>query len=49
VREQLSREPRPLPRLNILRRPDTIYDYHFDDFELVDYNPHAHIAAPVAV
>ncbi|MEZ5570508.1 MAG: thymidylate synthase [Halioglobus sp.] len=49
VREQLAREPRPLPRLNILRRPDTIYDYSFEDFELVDYNPHAHIAAPVAV
>lgn len=49
VREQLSREPRPLPRLNILRRPESIYDYRFEDFELVDYNPHAHIAAPVAV
>ncbi|TDG15551.1 thymidylate synthase [Seongchinamella unica] len=49
VREQLSREPRPLPRLRILRRPETIYDYRFEDFELVDYNPHGHIAAPVAV
>jgi len=49
VREQLSREARPLPRLNIRRRPDTIYDYDFDDFELIDYHPHAHIAAPVAV
>jgi thymidylate synthase len=49
VREQLSREPRPLPRLNILRRPDSIYDYRFEDFELLDYNPHPHIAAPVAV
>ena len=49
VREQLGREPRRLPRLNILRRPDTIYDYCFEDFELVDYFPHAHIAAPVAV
>ncbi len=49
VREQLSREPRALPRLNILRRPESIYDYRFEDFELVDYDPHGHIAAPVAV
>ena len=49
VREQLGREPRPLPRLNILRRPDSIYDYRFEDFELVGYDPHPHIAAPVAV
>ena len=49
VREQLSREPRPLPRLNILRRPASIYDYCFEDFELLEYDPHPHIAAPVAV
>ena len=49
VSEQLSRAPRKLPRLNILRRPDSIYDYRFEDFELVDYDPHPHISAPVAV
>ena len=49
VREQLGREPRALPQLNILRRPDSIYDYRFEDFEVVGYDPHAHIAAPVAV
>jgi thymidylate synthase len=49
VREQLSRAPRALPRLNILRRPDSIYDYRLEDFELVGYDPHPHIAAPVAV
>lgn len=49
VREQLSREPRPLPHLKLLRRPASIYDYRFEDFELVGYDPHAHIAAPVAV
>ncbi len=49
VREQLGRVPRALPKLNILRRPDSIYDYRFEDFEVVDYDPHAHIAAPVAV
>ena len=49
VQEQLSRAPRALPQLNILRRPESIYDYRFEDFEVVDYAPHAHIAAPVAV
>lgn len=49
VQEQLSREPRPLPQLRLLRRPPSIYDYRFEDFELIGYNPHAHIAAPVAV
>lgn len=49
VREQLGREPLPLPRLNILRHPDSIYDYRFEDFEVLGYQPHAHIAAPVAV
>jgi thymidylate synthase len=49
VREQLGREPRDLPQLKILRRPDSIYDYRFEDFELVGYDPHPHIAAPVAV
>jgi thymidylate synthase len=49
VQEQLGREPRPLPRLNILRKPASIYDYAFEDFELVDYSPHPHISAPVAV
>jgi thymidylate synthase len=49
VSEQLQREPRKLPQLNILRRPQSIYDYRFEDFELVGYDPHPHIAAPVAV
>ncbi len=49
VREQLGRVPRKLPTLNILRRPESIYDYRFEDFELVGYEPHPHIAAPVAV
>ncbi len=49
VREQLAREPRPLPRLEILRRPASIYDYRFEDFALRDYHPHPHISAPVAV
>ncbi len=49
VREQLSRQPFKLPRLEILRRPDSIYDYQFEDFQLIDYNAHPHIAAAVAV
>ena len=39
VRLQLEREPRDLPRLNILRRPASIYEYRFEDFEVVDYDP----------
>jgi thymidylate synthase len=38
-----------LPKLKILRRPESIYDYRFEDFELQDYAPHGHISAPVAV
>lgn len=49
VQEQLSREPRQLPSLKLLRKPDSIYDYRFEDFELVGYDPHGSIAAPVAV
>jgi thymidylate synthase len=46
---QLTREPRPLPRLNINRRPESILDYRFEDFEVVNYDPHPHIPAPIAV
>ena len=49
ARIQLEREPFPLPRLNILRRPDSIFDYRFEDFEIVGYQSHPHIKAPVAV
>ena len=46
---QLSREPRPYPRLVIKRRPASIFDYRFEDFEIVDYTPWPHIKASVAV
>lgn len=46
---QLTREPRSLPKLVIKRKPESIFDYKFEDFEIVDYDPHAHIAAPIAV
>jgi thymidylate synthase len=49
VRLQLSREPYPPPRLRLKRKPDSIFDYKFEDFELIDYQAHPHIAAPVAV
>ncbi len=49
VEEQLSREPLALPRLAIKRRPDSIFDYRFEDFEILNYEFHPHIKAAVAV
>lgn len=49
ARAQLAREPFPLPRLTLLRRPDSIFDYRFEDFEIAGYQSHPHIKAPVAV
>jgi thymidylate synthase len=47
--EQLAREPLVLPRLAIRRRPDSIFDYCFEDFEILNYDYHPHIKAAVAV
>jgi thymidylate synthase len=49
VREQLARAPYPPPTLVLRRRPATIFDYEYEDFELVNYQHHPSIAAPVAV
>jgi len=49
ARTQLAREPFPLPRLALLRRPESIFDYRFEDFEISGYQSHPHIKAPVAV
>ncbi len=49
AREQLRRTPFPYPRLAIRRRPDSIFGYRFEDFEILDYQAHPHIKAPVAV
>lgn len=49
VEEQLSRKPEGAPRLLINRKPDSMFDYRIEDFEVVDYSPQTHIAAPVAV
>ena len=49
AKEQLLREPYELPKLNIKRKPDSIYDYAYDDFELVNYQCHPHIKAPISI
>ena len=46
---QLSREPLPLPSLLIKRKPASIFDYQFEDFEIVNYQSHPSIKAPIAV
>ena len=46
---QLSRTPRALPKLVIRRKPPTIFDYEFEDFEIIGYDPYPAIKAPVAV
>ena len=49
VREQLSREPRALPKMKLNPDVKSIFDFKYEDFELTDYNPHPHIAGKVAV
>ncbi|HNR83960.1 thymidylate synthase [Ottowia sp.] len=49
VQLQLSRTPRPYPQLVIQRRPASIFDYEYEDFEVLGYDPHPAIKAPVAV
>jgi len=46
---QLQREPLPLPTLRIRRRPESIFDYQYEDFEIVNYQFHPAIKAPVAI
>jgi thymidylate synthase len=46
---QLSRTPYPLPQLRLKRKPDSLFEYAFEDFEIVDYRYHAAIKAPIAV
>ena len=46
---QLSREPRPLPKMHINPNVKDIFDFTFEDFTLVDYNPHPHIKGVVAI
>jgi len=46
---QLTREPYPLPSLTINRRPESIFDYTYEDFNFTDYQAHEHIKAPISV
>ncbi len=49
TRLQLTRESRPLPQLVIKRKPESLFDYRFEDFEITGYDPHPAIKAPVAI
>ena len=49
VETQLQRSPGPLPQLKIHRKPPSILDYRFEDFEIVNYQAQPHIKAPIAV
>ncbi|MFB0844531.1 thymidylate synthase [Paenibacillus oleatilyticus] len=49
VKLQLTREPYPLSQLVIKRKPDSLFDYRFEDFEIVGYQSHPSIKAPIAV
>ncbi len=49
VKEQLSREPYPYPRLRLARKPESIFDYEYEDFEVLGYQHHPTIKAAVAV
>ncbi len=49
VTQQLSRKPMAIPKLKIHRKPDSLFDYRYEDFEIIDYKHHPAIKAPVAV
>jgi thymidylate synthase len=49
VELQLSRQPYALPRLKLNQDIDSLFDFHYDDFELLEYRHHPHISAPIAV
>ena len=46
---QLQREPHALPKMQIKRQPESLFSYQYDDFELIDYQPHPHIKAAISI
>jgi thymidylate synthase len=49
ARLQLTRDPRPLPQMHMNPTVSSIFDFQFEDFQLVNYDPHPSIKAPIAV
>jgi len=49
VLKQLARTPTELPRLQLARKPASIFDYEFEDFQVLDYMPQSGIKAPIAI
>lgn len=49
AKQQLQRKPYPLPQLNILRKPNSIFEYQYEDFQILNYQAHPSIKAPIAV
>ena len=49
VQTLLQRDPKPLPKLHFKRRPESLFDYKYDDFVITGYDPHPPIKAPVAI
>lgn len=49
AKTQLLRAPLPLPQLEIKRKPNSLFNYHFDDFAFINYQSHAAIKAPIAI
>lgn len=49
AKTQLQRAPFPLPQLLIKRKPSSLFDYHFEDFEFINYQAHPSIKAPIAI
>ncbi|MEX0742124.1 MAG: thymidylate synthase, partial [Phycisphaeraceae bacterium] len=49
VRQQLARQPQPLPTMKLNPAITNVFDFKYDDFELVGYDPAPHIPAPIAV
>ncbi|MCK4493540.1 MAG: thymidylate synthase, partial [Methylococcales bacterium] len=49
AKQQLQRDPKALPNLHIKRKPDSIFNYNAEDFELLGYDPHPHIKASVSI